>query len=552
MVQTLIKRSKDLLKTEHKSILSAAVIIGFSYLASALLGLVRNHLLAARFFGGMEADLDVYFAAFIIPDTIFQLLVVGAISAAFIPVFQEQALKSKEKAHELANAALSTFCLLLGVFTIILIIFARPVAGVIANFPPPKLDLMANLIRLMSLAQLLFALSAFLTGILQSQRRFLIPAIAPLLYNLGTITGIILLSGQFGIYSAAFGVVFGAFLHAAIQFPLARHLGYAPRPSLKFNHPGVISMIKLMPPRTIALGLDQIERWVAVNLASLLTAGSLSIFNFARQLYALPISLFGVSLSQASFPTLSDEASHEDKNKFKETLGKSMAQIFFFALPASVLILVLRIPLVRLAFGARNFPWEATLLTARVLAILSLSITPLAVTQVLTRAFHALKNTRTPLYVGAITMVIFTTTAYLSSKAADNGIIGIAAAMSIANFLDFILLYLLLRKNVGRLFIGAKSIKMLTASILTGIALWIPMRLLDQFVFDTTRTVPLIALTLIVCAFGFSVYLLFSKMLKIEELDEVVRLARKLGNWRRVLGESDEVIEPPINGHTNP
>lgn len=552
MVQTLIKRSKDLLKTEHKSILSAAVIIGFSYLASALLGLIRNHLLAARFFGGMEADLDVYFAAFVIPDTIFQLLVVGAISAAFIPVFQEHALQSKEKAHELANAALSTFCLLLGIFTIILIIFARPVAGVIANFPPPKLDLMANLIRLMSLAQLLFALSAFLTGILQSQRRFLIPAIAPLLYNLGTITGIVLLSSRFGIYSAALGVVFGAFLHAAIQFPLTRHLGFAPRPSLKFNHPGVISMIKLMPPRTIALGLDQIERWVAVNLASLLTAGSLSIFNFARQLYALPVSLFGVSLSQASFPTLSDEASHEDKNKFKETLSKSMAQIFFFALPASVLVLVLRIPLVRLAFGARNFPWEATLLTARVLALLSLSITPLSVTQVLTRAFHALKNTRTPLYVGAITMVIFTSTAYFLGRS-DGGIIGIAGAMSLANFLDFILLYLLLRKNIGRLFIGAKSIKMLTASVLTGLALWIPMRLLDQFVFDTTRTIPLIALTLIVSAFGFAVYLLFSKILRIEELGEIVRLVRKLGNWRRVLGETDEVIEPPINStHTNP
>ncbi|MBI1871868.1 murein biosynthesis integral membrane protein MurJ, partial [Candidatus Collierbacteria bacterium] len=399
---------------------------------------------------------------------------------------------------------------------------------------------------------LLFALSAFLTGILQSQRRFLIPAIAPLLYNLGTITGIVLLSGRFGIYSAAIGVVFGAFLHAAIQFPLARHLGFAPRPSLKFNHPGVISMFKLMPPRTIALGLDQIERWVAVNLASLLTAGSLSIFNFARQLYALPVSLFGVSLSQASFPTLSDEASHEDKNKFKETLSKSMAQIFFFALPASVLVLVLRIPLVRLAFGARNFPWEATLLTARVLALLSLSITPLSVTQVLTRAFHALKNTRTPLFVGAITMVIFTTTAYFLGRS-DGGIIGIAGAMSLANFLDFILLYFLLRKNIGRLFIGAKSIKMLTASVLTGIALWIPMRLLDQFVFDTTRTIPLIALTLIVSASGFAVYLLFSKILKIEELDEVVRLARKLGNWRRVLGESDEVIEPPINStHTNP
>lgn len=548
MVQSLLKRSTDLLKNEHKSILSAAFIIAVSYLSSALLGLVRNHLLAARFFGGLEGDLDVYFAAFVIPDTIFQLLVVGAVSAAFIPVFQEYISRSRQEARELANASLTTVSLALAFFTLFLIIFARPVAGVIAHFPPDKLDLMANLIRLMSLAQLLFTLSAFLTGILQAQRRFLIPALAPLLYNLGTICGILFLFNRFGIYSAALGVIFGALLHVAIQLPLARHLGFTPAPNFK-PHPGVKNIIKLMPPRTLALGLDQIERWVAVNLTSLLAAGSLSIFSFARQLYALPVSLFGVSLSQASFPALADEAAKSDKTQFRATLSKSILQIFFFALPASVLVLVLRIPLVRLAFGARNFPWEATLLTARALAILSLAITPLSVTQVLTRAFHALKNTRTPLYVGATTMIIFTSSAYFISQKFHLGILGITAAMSVSNFLDFLLLYILLRRQVGSLALSLKSAKMIAATIFTGISLWVPMRLLDRFVFDTTRTVPLIILTAIVSLVGFLVYLLFCKILKIEELEEVVKLAKKFGNWRRILIQSDEVIEPPINGH---
>ncbi len=547
MVQSLINHSRKFLQTEHKSILSAAFVIAASYMASALLGLVRNHLLAARFFGGLEGNLDVYFAAFVLPDTIFQLLVIGAVSAAFIPVFQEHLDRGREEAHYLSNAALTTIGSILALVTVVLIIFARPVAGLMAHYSPEKLDLMANLIRIMSLAQLLFTLSAFLTGILQSQRRFLIPAIAPLLYNLGSIIGIYFFSPTLGIYSAALGVVLGAFLHVIVQIPLVKHLGFSPKLVFKPRHPGVITMLRLMPPRALALGLDQIERWVAVNLTSLLTAGSLSIFSFARQLYALPVSLFGVSLSQASFPTLSDEAGESDLTKFKETLGKSLSQIFFFALPASVLVLVLRIPLVRLAFGARSFPWDATLLTARALALLSLSIAPLAVTQVLTRAFHALKDTRRPLYVGAFSMVVFTISAsYLSGKM-GYGILGITSMMSLSNYLDFILLYILLRHRIGPIHVSARLVKMLIASAATALALWGPMRLLDKYVFDTTRTLPLIGLTLIVSAVGFLVYLIFCKMLAIEELSDVTALVKRLGNWRRILGETDEVIEPPLN-----
>lgn len=543
MVQAFLSRSKNLLQTEHKSILSAALVIGLSYLASALLGLIRNHLLAARFFGGLEGDLDIYFAAFVIPDTIFQLLIVGAISAAFIPLFQETAHASKEKAYELTNTALTSLGLILAFATLLLFIFARPLADLIAHYPEDKLTLMANLIRLMSLAQILFTFSAFLTGLLQAQRRFLLPAIAPLLYNIGTISGIIFLSSSLGIYSAAVGVIFGAFLHFLVQLPLAYHLGYFPKLNLDLRHKGVATMLRLMPPRTLALGIDQIERWVAVNLTSLLAAGSLSIFSFARQLYILPISLFGISLSQASFPSLADDAAKRDYYEFKATLSKAILQIFFFALPASVLVLVLRIPLVRLAFGARTFPWEATLLTAKTLAIFALSIAPQSVVHALIRANHALKNTRTPLYVGALSMLVFTAFAYITTKVLNWGLVGIAVGISLASLVDFLLLYLFLTRQIGRLNISFRILKMTLVSLLTGLSLWLPMRFLDQFVFDTTKTVSLIALTLIVSAVGFLVYLLFSFLLKIEELSEVVAMVKKLGNWRKILGQTDEVLE---------
>lgn len=547
MVQAFLNRGKNLLIGEHKSILSAALVIGGSFLASALLGLIRNHLLAARFFGGLEADLDVYFAAFVIPDTIFQLLIVGAISAAFIPIFQESYKKSQADAYEMANASLTSLGLILFLFTLLVSIFARPLSGLIAHFPDQKLDLMANLIRIMSLAQIIFTFSAFLTGILQAQRRFLLPAVAPLLYNLGTIAGILLLSKNIGIYSAAVGVVFGAILHMLVQLPLTKHLGFSPRVIFRPNHPGVKNMLKLMPPRTISLGLDQIERWVAVNLTSLLSAGSLSVFNFARQLYVLPISLFGISLSQASFPALAEEAAKNDFESFRKTLGKTILQIFFFAFPAGIIILILRIPLVRLAFGARSFPWDATLLTGKVLSILALSIAPQAVAHVLTRAFHAIKNTKIPLFVGAISMISFTLFSFISTQIYGWGLIGIAIGLSLASFLDFILLYYLLIGKIGRLEISWKIVKMSLVSFASGVALYIPMKLLDQFVLDTTKTIWLIVLTLVVSLLSFTVYCLFSYLLKIEELNDVFSLLKRLGNWRRVLGESDEVIEnnPP-------
>lgn len=547
MVQKLISKSQDLFNRKSSSILSAAAIIGASYLISALLGLVRNHLLVARFFGGFEADLDVYFAAFVIPDTIFQLLVVGAVSASFIPIYQEYFAKSKEQANDLANSALTLVGLFFFLISLLIAIFARPLAGLLAHYPSDKLDLMANLIRIMSLGQMLFTVSSFLTGVLQSHRRFLIPAIAPLLYNVGTIAGIFFLSGRFGIYSAAIGVVFGAFLHMLVQLPSAGLLGYWPKLKWQPKHVGVRTMIKLMPPRALALGLDQIERWVAVNLTSLLSVGSLSIFNFARQLYVLPISLFGVSLSQASFPALAEEALSADKTKFVSTLSKSILQIFFFALPASVLVLVLRIPLVRIAFGAKSFPWDATLLTGRSLAFLSIAIAPQAVTNTLTRALHAMKDTKTSLVIGFITMVVFVGLAYLFGNTIERSVAGITLAMSIGNLLDFFLSYFAVRRKVGPLGISKRIIKMLTVSVITGVSLWVPMHLLDQFVFDTTRTIPLIILTLTVSIIGFLVYLFFCWLFKIEELQDVVAIVKKIGNWRKILGESDEVLESTPN-----
>jgi len=546
VVQKLISKSQAILNRKSSSILSAATIIAASFLLSAFLGLIRNRLLAARFFGGLEGNLDVYFAAFIIPDTVFQLLVVGAVSAAFIPIYQGYLKRSARKANFMANVALTSVTTILFVLSILIAIFARPLSQVLSHYTGSQLDLMVNLIRLMSIAQIFFAISSFLTGVLQAHRRFLVPAIAPLFYNLGTILGILILTPFLGIYAAAIGVIFGAFLHVVVQLPSAFHTGYFPKIRFRLKHKGVLHMLRLMPPRTMSLALIQVERIVSLNLASALSAGSFTIFNFARQVYVLPISLFGVSLGQASFPTLAEEALNEDQTKFAETLAKTILQIFFFCLPAAILILVLRIPIVRIIFGAKNFPWEATLLTGKALAVFSLSIAPQAAVQLLTRAFYAKKDTRTPLIINIATLVLFVVSAYMFTHSFSWGVLGMSLSMSLSNALNFLILYLVIRPTIPSLGISKEIIKMLFVSVLTAFALWIPMRLLDQFVFDTTRTVPLLILTAIVSLIGLTVYFGLAYLLKVKQFSDVTTLFGKLGNWRQVLVETDEVIEPPV------
>ena len=446
----------------------------------------------------------------------------------------------------MANVALTSVTSILLALSLLIVIFARPLSQMLSHYGGAQLDLMVNLIRLMSIAQIFFTISSFLTGVLQSHRRFLIPAIAPLFYNLGTILGILILTPSLGIYAAVVGVIFGASLHLIVQLPAAFNAGYVPKFRFRPKHLGVRRMLTLMPPRTMSLALIQVERIVSLNLASALSAGSFTIFNFARQVYVLPISLFGVSLGQASFPTLAEEALNKDQTKFANTLGKTILQIFFFCLPAAILILILRIPIVRIIFGAKNFPWEATLLTGKALAIFSLSIAPQAAVQLLTRAFYAKKDTRTPLIINLATVVLFVVSSFIFTHSFSWGILGMSLAMSLSNALNFFILYFVIRATVPNLGIFKEIIKMLFVSVLTAFALWIPMRLLDQFVFDTTRTVPLLILTAIVSLIGLTVYFFLAYLLKVKQFSDVIKLFGKLGNWRQVLVETDEVIETPV------
>ncbi len=546
MVKGLLSNSKALLLRRQTNILSAAFIIMVAYATSSVLGLIRNRLLAAEFFGGQESQLDAYFAAFVIPDTLFQLLITGALSAAFIPVFSKYLKKDEAEASEIASGTITIISALFIVLITIFFLLSTQISGLLApSLDAENLLLLSRLLRFFLLAQIFFAGSGFLTAIIQSHQRFLVPAISPIVYNLSIIGGIVFLSPYMGIFGPAVGVILGAFLHLIIQLPLAYKLGFRFHIPTNLTHPGIIQILRLMPPRSLTLVVGQAERFVAVFVATGLTAGSLTIFNFAKQLYLLPVTLFGTTIGQASFPTLSKEMASENNEEFRQTIRASILQVLYFTLPAAVIVLILRLPVVRIAYGAKNFPWDATLLTGKIVALLSLAIPSLSINAVLTRAFYAMHDTKTPLgisFIGALMTAIF---GIILAQTMGLGLLGLAAVITIVNAFQSTALLVGLNKkskfiNINFMF---SSLKMILATISTGVFLWVPMRIIDRFVLDTTRTINLLMLTASVLTIGMVVYLNISAILKIEQLSEVIALGRRIGNWKNILNSSEEVIE---------
>lgn len=512
--------------------LSAASTLMLTVFLSRILGLLRDRFLAGAFFDPASAgQLDVYFAAFRLPDMIFQLLVVGAFSAAFIPVFSHYLIKAKDEAWHVASSVITIGLVLFLILGALLVIFAQPLSHLIApNFSEIQLILMTRLTQILVIAQACFLVSNFLTGILQSHHYFLIPALSPIAYNLGIIFGILVLSPIMGIYGPAVGVILGAFLHLLVQIPLAKNLGFNYRLVFDFKHPGVKRIGRLMLPRTLALAVSQIELTMAVFLATSLSAGSLAIFYFAQHLNSLPVGLFGATIGQAALPSLSQNVSNQTLEKFKSLLVTSLNQVLFLSLPAGMILLILRIPAVRLAFGARNFPWEATLLTGQVVALFAISVFAQSAIQILVRGFYALSNTRTPLClaVAAVGANVFFSLLFIYRF--NMGVLGLALAISLASFLHAGLLFFYLTRLVKGLAhsgLFTAFMKMSLATIITGISLWLPLRILDRYILDTARTIDLLMLAAITTIIGLSVYLWLARILKINELDSFIALMKR-------------------------
>ena len=542
----IFRKGLNLLLKQQTNILSAAFIIMATVILSQFLGLIRQRFLVGIF--GASNTLGVYLASSRLPDFLFQLIIAGALSSAFIPVFSDYLRTNKAReGYVFASTLLSLGLGIFFVLSIILMIFANFFSHLLApGFSPQQIALMANLMRVIIVGELLFIIGSFLSAVLQSYNHFFIPGIAAALYNLGIIIGMLTLSGWIGIYAPAVGVILGAFIFVILQLPSVISIGFRFHVRSLKNVVGLKEVLNLMWPRTLSLAIFQSGTLLTVTLISFLSdpGRSYVIFDYAQTLAFAPVALFGQTIAQAAFPVLSRQ--REDMEKFKATFMTSLYQMLYLVLPISVLFLVLRIPLVRLVYGAAQFDWPATVLTGRVMGFFVISLFAQALTYLVSRAFYALHDTMTPLFVGAISTAVMLGLAFGFVFLMSFGIVSVAIAYSVGSIFQFIVLFVILHVRTGgfhkmKMFITFS--KLFVATFFTGFALYIPIKLLDQLVFNTTYTINLLILTGISSIIGLSLYVLLTWLFQVKEARTYLMILRKLGNWKEILGKSEEVLE---------
>lgn len=548
MVKSLWLKSLSLFTKQQTNILSAAFIIMITVILSQILGLIRQRLLVAIF--GASNTLGVYLASTQLPDFLFQVTIAGALSSAFIPVFSYYIVKKKDlEGHVFASNLLCIGLAIFAILSVFLLAFSEFFCRLIApNSSLSQIQLMANLMRIIVVGQLFFIIGSFFSAVLQCYNHFFIPGFALALYNFGIIVGIILLSPITGIYSAAYGVIIGAVLFALLQLPLMKKVGFGFHFSFFTNGKSIKEVLHLMWPRTVSIGIYRLGVLLTVVLVSFVSSKNFGrnyvIFDYAQTLAFAPIVLFGQTIAQAAFPILSKQK--DDKESFKATFVASFNQMLYLVLPFSVLFLVLRIPIVRLIYGASQFDWEATRLTGYTLAWFSISIFAQALVNLVSRAFYALHDTMTPLIIGALTTIFMVALGGYTVLFLHKGVASIAFAYSTASILNLLILMIFLNKKIGN-FMGKSFflsvLKIFLATLGTAYALYIPLHLLDKLVFDTTKTINLIMLTGISSFAGLCLYLFLTWFLAVHEASTYLLLFKRVGNWQEVLKKSKETID---------
>ncbi len=539
----------------------AVFLVALSYGLSALMGILRDRMLANRF--GGAGELDPYFAAFRIPDFIYAIAILGGLSAAFLPVFSETFSSTGESAEKesrlwpkqalaLTNNVLTGFSLFLVVVSFLFFLFIPKLAGFLApGFSGEKRALLIGLSRIMLLSPIIFGISSVFSGILHYFNRFLAYSLAPVLYNLGIILGIVFLSPSFGLWGIAYGVIFGALLHLLVQLPSVIDAGWRFLPSFNFKESNLLRIFALAVPRVFGQASYQFNLFLITAIASTFDSGSISVFNFSNNLQSFPASLIGASFAVASFPYLSRYWAAGRRRDFFDNVFSALKQIAFLALPVSVFILVFRAQIVRLVLGSGNFGWQETRLTAASLGVFSLAIAFQSLIPLISRSFFAAKDTKTPAII-AVASIAINLAALLVFSNLLNGdgwirvvvsdifklwginnirVLSLPLAVVFSSFCQlFFLISCFLKKFGGKdrldfvsWFDGKKSEavdflkKLLLVSSLTLAVAYFSLGFFG-FIFNTRTFLGIFCQTLMAAIFSFGAYMLLSRRLKIVDI----------------------------------
>ncbi|HEX7067008.1 MAG TPA: murein biosynthesis integral membrane protein MurJ [Candidatus Limnocylindria bacterium] len=417
-------------------LVTASLILTAAALASRLLGWIRLLVIGSQF--GASRELDAYFAAFRIPDAIFQLVVAGALSAALIPVFQSYRARGQDaEAWQLASSVINLVLIALAALSLLMAIFAPLFVPVVApGFDAPTTELTVRMTRIMLLSPVLIGMGAVVTGILNSYQQFTVPAIAPLLYNLAIIGAAIFLAPIMGVEGLAVGVAIGSMAHLVVQLPNLAKVGQRYDLTIGLGHPGVRRVALLMGPRMLGLAAGQLNFLVSTVLASGLPEGSLTAYNYAFQLSQIPVGVVGVSIAVALFPTLSQDAALGRIGEIRRQVANAIRVLVFVAAPLMAVMIVLREPLTSVFYQYGLFGQAATERTASTLLFFAIGLVGHIVVHVLTRAFYAMQDTRTPVAWAIVAVAV--NVPLMVALVGPMGVEGLALALSIASVLEVI------------------------------------------------------------------------------------------------------------------
>ncbi|MBI5742407.1 MAG: murein biosynthesis integral membrane protein MurJ [Candidatus Niyogibacteria bacterium] len=405
MVQRLI----NYFHKEFGSLHQAALLLGAAGIGADILALARDRLFASIFGAGRE--LDLYFAAFRVPDLIYTLTLLFAANTAIIPILLKRIETDEEGAQRFFGGLMVIFL----VFTVVLsavAFIAMPylIPFIAPGFIETDAASVVLLARIMLLSPILLGLSNLVSSIVQSYRRFFVYALSPIFYNIGIIAGILIFYPVLGIAGLGWGVALGAALHLLIQLPSVVRLGFVPHLRFQGLRADILAVMKLSLPRTAGLSLNQLTTTAVTALASLFAAGSIAVFNFAQNLQSVPLSVVGLSYSVAAFPTLARLFVANRREEFIASVAMAMRHIILWSIPISVLFIVLRAQIVRVVLGSGAFSWADTRLTAAAFLLFSLSILSQSIVMLFVRALYAAGRTTLPLlinlFASAITVLL--------------------------------------------------------------------------------------------------------------------------------------------------
>ena len=519
------------------SVKTAAIVLASSTLVSALLGIFRDRWLNSMYYDTYPAGLDAYTAAFTVPDFLYFIITSGALAVTFIPVFNQRLVAgNKKSAWELSTSTLNFLALISFIASIFIMIFADPLVRYIVapGLNEQSMPLAINMMRVIAINPFLFSISTVLSSMQQAVKRFVFYAIAPALYNVGIIVGILVFTNginifgwqifEGGIMGVAIGVVFGALLQLFASIIGMVGIGFQYNFKIYWKNQGFRTVLKLLPTRSADQSIDYVMSILNTNLASRMGEQAIRAYQQAASLKSMPVNLIGVAISTAFFPKLSEDAASEDIEKFTDTFKQSLSTIVWISLPVAIIAFFIRGYVVNFIKNGGD-PKIASVLGSFVIAIFFQSVFHIA-----SRSFYARQNTKIPLILSVVSFAVQLVFALIFS-ASGFGPEGLAYALSISALVEVSLLLIILNKQMkGKIFdktMISSLTRILIASAIAGMASYAMTKIMPLRAADNSflSTFPKFC---VICAVSLLVYIGACVALKIEEVRPVINKVRQV------------------------